>query len=193
MRERNGPGEMKTERRSPMITSGVATPSAARNSITVVITIPPSNPASNPAKIVFILLTMAIDLTRRAPEGNQIAKRRSSAARYSGRFGSLHHRGCHLFHAGVIKWALAEPAVIARRTCQVHAYDRFKPAIRADASRIRGPEHADHGFAERHREMHRAGIIRHANLGALNERSQFCGGCLAGKIKCARCGRFYLP
>src|SRR3954447_23205440 len=38
MSERNGPGGMKTERRSPMITSGVATPSAASSNIAVVIT-----------------------------------------------------------------------------------------------------------------------------------------------------------
>jgi hypothetical protein len=46
-----------------MITSGVATPSAASNNITVIITIPPSKPASNPAKIAFVLLTMPGDLT----------------------------------------------------------------------------------------------------------------------------------
>ncbi len=39
-----------------MITSGVATPSAASNNIAAVITIPPTNPASNPAKIAFVLL-----------------------------------------------------------------------------------------------------------------------------------------
>jgi hypothetical protein len=48
---------MKTERRSPMITSGVATPSTASNNIAVVITIPASNPAMSPAKITFVLLT----------------------------------------------------------------------------------------------------------------------------------------
>jgi hypothetical protein len=47
---------MKTESRSPMITSGVATRSAASNNIAVVITIPASNPATNPAKIAFVLL-----------------------------------------------------------------------------------------------------------------------------------------
>jgi hypothetical protein len=39
-----------------MITSGVATPSAARNNIATVMTIPPTNPASNPAEIAFVLL-----------------------------------------------------------------------------------------------------------------------------------------
>jgi hypothetical protein len=39
-----------------MMTSGVATPSAASDNIAVVITIPASNPANNPAKIVFVLL-----------------------------------------------------------------------------------------------------------------------------------------
>src|SRR6266568_8998177 len=82
---------MKTERRSPMITSGVATPSTASNNIAVVITIPASNPASSPAKIALVVLTAAADLTISAPQWNQIArfqinsrlsheKRRGSAA-----------------------------------------------------------------------------------------------------------------
>src|SRR5436305_9377626 len=57
MSERNGPGGMNTERRSPIITSGVATPRAASNNITVVITTPATNPASKPATIAFVLLT----------------------------------------------------------------------------------------------------------------------------------------
>src|SRR2546422_8403289 len=36
--------------------------------------------------------------------------------------------------------------------------------------------------------MHRARIIRHANLGTLNKRCQFCGRRFAGKITCAGCG-----
>ena len=48
---------MNTERRSPIITSGVATPRAASNNITVVITTPATNPASKPATIAFVLLT----------------------------------------------------------------------------------------------------------------------------------------
>ena len=48
---------MKTERRSPIITSGVATPSTASNNIAAVITMPASNPASRPAEIAFVLLT----------------------------------------------------------------------------------------------------------------------------------------
>ncbi|PYL34896.1 MAG: hypothetical protein DMF38_06850 [Verrucomicrobia bacterium] len=60
--ERNGPGEMKTERRSPMITSGVATPSTASNNIAAVITTPASNPTSSPAKIAFVLFTAVVDL-----------------------------------------------------------------------------------------------------------------------------------
>ena len=47
-----------------MITSGVATPSAASNNITVVITIPATSPASNPAEIAFVLLTMLPILPR---------------------------------------------------------------------------------------------------------------------------------
>src|SRR6266446_5843840 len=55
--ERNGPGEMKTESRSPMSTSGVATPNShARSNIAVVIMIPATVPASAPAKSAFVLL-----------------------------------------------------------------------------------------------------------------------------------------
>jgi hypothetical protein len=50
---------MKTERRSPMMTSGVATPSVASSNIAVVIAIPATNPASNPAQIAFVLLIVA--------------------------------------------------------------------------------------------------------------------------------------
>src|SRR6184192_49479 len=60
--ERNGPGGMKTESRSPIITSGVATPSTA------------SNPASSPAKIAFVLFTAVVDLIGFPPQGNQIAR-----------------------------------------------------------------------------------------------------------------------
>jgi hypothetical protein len=62
MSERNGPGGMKAERRSPMMTSGVATRSAASNNIAVVITIPASNPANNPAEIAFVLLIVTVIL-----------------------------------------------------------------------------------------------------------------------------------
>src|SRR6266478_9223181 len=74
MSERNGPGGMNTERRSPIIASGVATPSAASSNIAVVITIPATNPASKPAQIAFVLLTALVDLTEFAPQGNQIAR-----------------------------------------------------------------------------------------------------------------------
>src|SRR3954465_12455221 len=61
MIERNGPGLMKTERRSPMMTSGVATPHMASNNITIVIAIPATSPASNPAVTAFdLLMTMSI-------------------------------------------------------------------------------------------------------------------------------------
>jgi len=56
MSERNGPGGMKTERRSPIMTSGVATLSAASNNIAVVITSAATNPVSNPAEVAFALL-----------------------------------------------------------------------------------------------------------------------------------------
>jgi len=72
--ERNGPGGMKTESRSPIITSGVATPSTASNNIAAVITTPASNPASSPAKIAFVLFTAVVDLVGFPPQGDQIAR-----------------------------------------------------------------------------------------------------------------------
>ena len=54
---------MKTERRSPMITSGVATPNVASNNIAAVINTAATNPASNPAKIVLDRVTIANDVT----------------------------------------------------------------------------------------------------------------------------------
>jgi hypothetical protein len=56
MSERKGPGGMKTESRSPMMTRGVATPNVASNNIAVVITIAATNPASNPIEIAFVLI-----------------------------------------------------------------------------------------------------------------------------------------
>ena len=63
MSERNGPGGMKTERRSPMMTSGVATPSVASNNIAVVSTTAATNPASNPAAIAFVRAHNVADVT----------------------------------------------------------------------------------------------------------------------------------
>jgi hypothetical protein len=54
---------MKTERRSPMMTSGVATPSVASNNIAVVIKTAATNPASNPAEIAFVRATITDDVT----------------------------------------------------------------------------------------------------------------------------------
>src|SRR5882724_8240414 len=55
--ERNGPGGMKTESRSPMSTSGVATPNShATSNMAVVIVIPATVPASTPARSAFVLL-----------------------------------------------------------------------------------------------------------------------------------------
>src|SRR6059058_1262783 len=78
MRERNGPGGMKTERRSPMITSGVATPNTASNNITTVITTPAIKPTSNPAKIAFVVLTQReYELLRRLCQAPDFLTRRS--------------------------------------------------------------------------------------------------------------------
>ena len=56
---------MNTERRSPIITSGVATPNVASNNIAVVINSAATKPASNPARIAFLVLTMLPILPRR--------------------------------------------------------------------------------------------------------------------------------
>ena len=48
-----------------MMTSGVATPSVASNNIAVVNTTAATNPASNPAEIAFVVLTMLPILPRR--------------------------------------------------------------------------------------------------------------------------------
>ena len=61
MIERNGPGFIKTESRSPMIASGVATPKRASANITTVMAIPAISPASNPAKRAFDLLISCSD------------------------------------------------------------------------------------------------------------------------------------
>jgi hypothetical protein len=54
---------MKTESRSPMMTRGVATPSVASTNIAAVITIPATNPASNPVRMAFVRVTIADDVT----------------------------------------------------------------------------------------------------------------------------------
>src|SRR2546423_11786416 len=72
--KRNGRGEMKTESRSQIITSGVPTPSTASNNTAAVITTRASNPASSPAKIAFVLFTAVVDLVGFPPQGDQIAR-----------------------------------------------------------------------------------------------------------------------
>src|SRR5882724_3889429 len=56
MSERNGPGGIKTESRSPIITSGVATPKHASNNIMAVMAIAATKPASKPVESVFVQL-----------------------------------------------------------------------------------------------------------------------------------------
>src|SRR5205814_9628145 len=56
MSERNGPGEIKTESRSPIITSGVAMPTHASNSIVTVMATAATKPASKPAESPLVLL-----------------------------------------------------------------------------------------------------------------------------------------
>ena len=62
---------------------------------------------------------------------------------------ALHNDGgCHLLHTGVIEWALAQPTVIAGRTKQVDAHNRFRPFVRPNVNRIRGAKYAHHRFSE---------------------------------------------
>src|SRR6266480_7225135 len=68
---RNGPGGTKTESRSPIIVSGVATPKHASTSIATVIATPATIPASKPAKSVFVLLIYG-DLTNSTLQRNII-------------------------------------------------------------------------------------------------------------------------
>src|SRR5207253_10774636 len=56
MSERNGPGEIKTESRSPIITSGVAMPTHASNSIVTVMATAATKPASKPPERPLVLL-----------------------------------------------------------------------------------------------------------------------------------------
>src|SRR4051812_3418302 len=56
MRARNGPGGMKTESRSPMMASGVATPILQRQSISAVMTMAATNPANRPASNRLVLV-----------------------------------------------------------------------------------------------------------------------------------------
>ena len=55
-----------------MITSGVATRSAASNDIAVVIMIPPSSPAASPAKIAFVLVIAASMSCRGVRRGERL-------------------------------------------------------------------------------------------------------------------------
>src|SRR5262245_61433517 len=123
MSERNGPGGMKTERRSPMMTSGVATPSVASNNIAVVIRIEPRNPATSPARIAFVLL-IAASISCGGACAKRLSIRRSPRRTplqqiHFYRCENLacaldHHSRRDLLHAGMIERALAQATVIAR-------------------------------------------------------------------------------
>ena len=60
MIDKNGPGGIRTESRSPMMKSGVATPNHASNNIVAVMAIAAMSPANNPAKSAFDLLIIPI-------------------------------------------------------------------------------------------------------------------------------------
>src|SRR5437879_7684968 len=88
MIDKNGPGEIKTESRSPKMASGVAMPKQASNNIAAVMAVPATRPASKPAKIAFDRLIIIVDLTVGSKRWNQImlAERRynfSNATRTS--------------------------------------------------------------------------------------------------------------
>ena len=115
-----------------MMTSGVATPSAASNNIAVVIAIPATNPASKPAEMAFILL-IAANMSCRGSCAKPAfvsfdvrwCKRRynNSFALYKNFPRALHdHRGCDPLHAGMIERALAQAPIVARRARQVDAH-----------------------------------------------------------------------
>ena len=62
---------------------------------------------------------------------------------------ALHdHGGRDLLHAGVIERALAQATVIAGRTRQVNAHNRFRPLVRPNVDRIRRAKYAHHRFPE---------------------------------------------
>src|SRR4029077_9250724 len=122
MSERNGPGGMNTERRSPMMTSGVATPSVASNNIAVVMKTAATNPASKPTQIAFVVLTRCdYQLWRRLCQAPLVssafdtnAATTISLCRRANFPCALHdHGGRDLLHAGMIKRALAQASVIA--------------------------------------------------------------------------------
>src|ERR1051325_1546588 len=129
MSERNGPGGMNTESRSPMITSGVAAPSVASNNIAVVITTAATDPASRPAEMAFVLLIGATMSCRGVCRDERLcfvvkgldANAATTILLWCRKnlAPSFHnHLGRHLLHAGMIERALAQAAVIARRTGQ---------------------------------------------------------------------------
>src|SRR5262245_24498637 len=122
MSERNGPGGMKTERRSPIMKSGVATPSVASNNIAVVIRTAARNPASNPARMAFVLRMPASRGCRSACAKHLTVRRSPRRAplqqtrfcRCENLVRARHdHLGRDLLHAGVIKRTLAQATVIA--------------------------------------------------------------------------------
>src|SRR5262249_30183824 len=178
MSARNGPGGMKTERRSPTMTSGVATPSVARNNITVVITTAATNPASNPAQMALFLVIAA-----------SMSYRKFLLCRREDFLCALHdHCRRDLLHAGVIKRALAQPTVIAGRTRQVHAHHRFRSLVRPDVNRIRRTKYADHRFPEGRGDMHRARVVRDSHFRALDQTCQICWRCFTAQINRPRRG-----
>src|SRR5438034_10360852 len=130
MSERNGPGGMKTESRSPIITSGVATPKYASNNIMTVIAIAAMKPASKPAAITFVrLIACRSYKLSAARKSNCTRSPHADAAAISllARFGltlcsrkdfphPFHdHCGRNLLHARVLERALPQAAIIARR------------------------------------------------------------------------------
>jgi len=88
----------------------------------------------------------------------------------------------------VIEWALAEASVIAGRTRQVDAHDRFRPFVRANVNRIRRAKNAYHRFTQRRGDMHRPRVVRDRYFGALDQSRQICWSSFTTKINRPRRG-----
>jgi hypothetical protein len=133
-------------------------------------TIPATNPASKPAEIAFVLLTTVAHVTnspaQRKPNCQNVETTLSARARKAAMVPLLvrwrenfphalnNYLGRDLFHTRVIKRALAQATIIARRTRQIHSDNRFRPFVRADMNRIRRSEDTDHRFAQRRGDVH---------------------------------------
>ena len=86
----------------------------------------------------------------------------------------------------MIKRALAQATVIAGRTRQIDAHNRFRPLVRPDVYRIRRAKHAHHRLAERRGDVHRPRVVRHRHFSALDQPRQICWSSFTAKINRSR-------